>query len=182
MGTGYTRMTPEVGVLRKTFAGFPSGVAAIAADVDGVSEVVVASSFTVGVSMDPPLVLFAVQNSSRSWPRLKPAPMLGISVLGSDQEAICRQLASSPSAERFNGIESHHASTGAVFVSSAPIWLECEVWSETPAGDHTVIILEIKGMFRNEDVEPLVFHSSTFRRLERLDAVPAASPDQPSSS
>lgn len=168
--SNYTRLAPEPGNLRQTFAGFPSGVAAISAEVDGVSEVIVASSFTVGVSLDPALVLFAVQNTSKSWPRLQTAPALGVSVLGSHQEAICRQLASSPPSERFTGVESHHGATGAVFVESAPVWLDCHIWNEVPAGDHSIVILEIDGLFRAEGVEPLVFHSSTFRRLEPLSA------------
>jgi flavin reductase (DIM6/NTAB) family NADH-FMN oxidoreductase RutF len=162
------RLLPEPATLRRTFAGFPSGVAAISAHVDGINEVIVASSFTVGVSLDPPLVLFAVQNASRAWPRLKGASMLGVSVLASDQDEACRQLASGPPEERFRGLEFHHASTGAVFLRYAPVWLECTVWREVPAGDHTLVILEIHGLFRDETVEPLVFHGSTFRRLEPL--------------
>ena len=161
----YERLLPDPATLRRTFAGFPSGVAAISAHVDGVNEVVIASSFTVGVSLDPPLVLVAVQNSSRSWPRLKAAPVLGVSVLASDQDTVCRQLASGPPEERFRGIEFHHASTGAVFLRYAPVWLECTIWKEVPAGDHTVVILEIQALFREENVEPLVFYSSTFRPL-----------------
>lgn len=161
----YERLLPDAAVLRSTFAGFPSGVASIAATVDGADEVIVASSFTVGVSLDPPLVMFAVQNKSNSWPRLKAAPVLGISVLGADQDQTCRQLASGAPESRFDGVDAHRASSGALFVRNAPIWLECEIWGETPAGDHTIIILEIKGMFRDDAVEPLVFHGSTFRRL-----------------
>jgi flavin reductase (DIM6/NTAB) family NADH-FMN oxidoreductase RutF len=162
------RLLPEPATLRRTFAGFPSGVAAISAHVDGLNEVIIASSFTVGVSLDPPLVLFAVQNSSRAWPRLRTAPMLGISVLASDQDQVCRQLASGPPEDRFRGIEFRHASTGAVFLRYAPVWLECSIWKEVPAGDHTVVLLEIQGLFRDETVEPLVFHGSAFRRLEPL--------------
>lgn len=168
--SGYARLRPEAENLRRTFAGFPSGVAAIAAHVDGVNEVIIASSFTVGVSLDPPLVLFAVQNSSRSWPRLNEAPTLGVSVLGAKQDAICRQLSAGPPAERFRGVQHHRASTDAVFVEGAPVWLECEIWKHTAAGDHTLVLLEIKGLFRDDNVEPLVFHSSTFRRLEPLSS------------
>lgn len=162
----YERLLPEPAVLRSTFAGFPSGVAAMAATVDGVDRVIVASSFTVGVSLEPPLVMFAVQNKSGTWPLLKQAPVLGVSVFGADQDRECRQLAGGDPATRFDGIEVHRASTDALFVNHAPVWLETRVWSETPAGDHTVVILEILGMFRDDAVEPLVFHSSKFRRLE----------------
>ena len=166
--SGYTRLTPGPDNLRTTFAGYPSGVAAIAAHIDGMSEVLVASSFTVGVSLEPPLVLFAAQNTSRTWARLREAPVLGVSVLGADQDAICRQLASGPPEQRFAGIESHHASSDAVFVEGAPVWLECTLWKEVEAGDHSVAMLEIQGLFRDEQVEPLVFHGSRFRRLEPL--------------
>ncbi|TQR79565.1 flavin reductase, partial [Mycobacterium hodleri] len=48
--------------LRHVFAHVPSGVAAVSAIVDGVPVVLVASSFQVGISADPPLVLFSVQH------------------------------------------------------------------------------------------------------------------------
>ena len=67
--------------LREAFGHFPSGVVAIAAEVNGVREGLAASTF-VPVSLDPPLVSFCVQNISTTWPKLKGVPMLGISVLG----------------------------------------------------------------------------------------------------
>lgn len=47
--------------LRKVFAQHPSGVAALCAELDGEKTGIVASSFTVGVSLEPALVMFAVQ-------------------------------------------------------------------------------------------------------------------------
>ncbi len=166
----HVRAVPEPQVLRETFAGFPSGVAAIAARVDDADHVLVASSFSVGVSLEPPLVTFAVQNTSKSWPRLQGAPVLGISVLGADQAEACRQLATGDPRHRFDGIDVHRASHGGIFVRRAPVWLECVVWNEVPAGDHTIVILEIQALSRDSAVEPLVFHSSRFRRLEPLEA------------
>jgi flavin reductase (DIM6/NTAB) family NADH-FMN oxidoreductase RutF len=67
--------------LRQAFGRFPSGIAALCAQIDGTPNGIVASSFTVGVSMEPPLVMFAVQNTSRTWPVLRGADRIGVSIL-----------------------------------------------------------------------------------------------------
>ena len=63
----------DLETLRAAFGHHPSGVAALIAQVDGVPAVLIASSFTVGVSADPPLVSVAVQRTSTSWPLLRRA-------------------------------------------------------------------------------------------------------------
>jgi flavin reductase (DIM6/NTAB) family NADH-FMN oxidoreductase RutF len=158
--------------LRTTFALYPSGVAAIAAEVPGENGpepvVLVASSFQVGISLDPPLVLFAVQHTSTSWPRLKAAAerggRLGVSVLGEAHDLTARQLASK-AADRFAGVETTTTAAGAKFVHGAPVWLECSVHSQFPAGDHDVVLLQVHALASAPDAEPLVWHSSGFRTL-----------------
>ncbi|WP_432498900.1 flavin reductase family protein [Kineococcus gypseus] len=154
----------DPGALRSTFALFPSGVAAISAVVEGEPVVLVASSFQVGISQDPPLVLFAVQHTSTSWPRLRTAPLLGVSVLGEAHDSAARQLASR-AADRFAGIETTTTAGGAHLVHGAPVWLECSVHSEVPAGDHDVVLLRVHTMGSVPDTEPLVWHASSFRAL-----------------
>ena len=90
-----TELSPAA--LREAFGHFPSGVIAIAAEVDGVRVGLAASTF-VPVSLDPPLVAFCVQNSSETWPKLKDLPALGISVLGESHDQAARTLATEPSA------------------------------------------------------------------------------------
>src|SRR6185369_5919204 len=89
--------------LREAFGHFPSGVIAIAAEVDGILVGLAASTF-VPVSLDPPLVSFCVQNTSTTWPRLKDAPVLGISLLGESHNAAARSLAAK-TGDRFAGLE-----------------------------------------------------------------------------
>ncbi|WP_432563964.1 flavin reductase family protein [Kineococcus sp. SYSU DK003] len=158
--------------LRTTFALFPSGVAAISATTEGPKGpepvVLVASSFQVGISLDPPLVLFAVQHTSSSWPRLQQAARqgrrLGVSVLGEAHDLAARQLASK-AADRFAGIQTTTTATGAHFIHGAPVWLECSIFSEVPAGDHDVVLLQVHALGNAPDTEPLVWHSSGFRTL-----------------
>jgi flavin reductase (DIM6/NTAB) family NADH-FMN oxidoreductase RutF len=53
--------------LRKAFGIFPTGVVAVAAEVDGQLTGLAASSFT-SVSLAPPLVSVSIANTSRSSP------------------------------------------------------------------------------------------------------------------
>jgi flavin reductase (DIM6/NTAB) family NADH-FMN oxidoreductase RutF len=153
--------------LRQAFACFPSGVAAIAAELDGTVTVLVVSSFTVGVSQDPPLVLFAVQQSSTTWPDLRVAPNLGVSVLGETHAAEARQLAGKNRHGRMAGVASTTTACGAVFLDEAPIWLECSVEDVHPAGDHDIVVLRVLALREDVEHHPLVWHRSGFTTLVR---------------
>jgi flavin reductase (DIM6/NTAB) family NADH-FMN oxidoreductase RutF len=151
--------------IREAFSYFPSGVVALIADVDGEPQGMVASAFTVGVSIDPPLVSCAIQVTSSTWPRLKRASAVGISVLGEDQGPLARQLGSRDRANRFAGVTLQDNRSPARFVPGAPLWLECTVHAEFPAGDHTVVLFEVVGLSTETGYRPLVFHGSAFRQL-----------------
>ena len=87
--------------LRRVFAAFPTGVAAVAAMIDGEPTGLAANSF-VSVSLDPPLVSVCIGHTSTTWPALRTAAAR-ISVLGAHQERASRQL-SSRDGERFAGL------------------------------------------------------------------------------
>src|SRR5271170_5885801 len=78
--------------LRRLYGWFPTGVTAICAIKDGVPIGMAATAFT-AVSLDPQLVSVCVQNSSTTWPKLRSADRLGISVLAEDQHRECQNLA-----------------------------------------------------------------------------------------
>src|SRR5215470_13295444 len=149
--------------LREAFGHFPSGVIAIAAEVDGVRVGLAASTF-VPVSLDPPLVSFAVQNTSETWPKLRDLPRLGISVLGESHDEAARTLADK-TGDRFAGLSTVSTDSGAVFVEGTSVWVESEIEQLVPAGDHTIVILRVANVTVHPAVPPIVFHRSTFRRL-----------------
>ncbi|WP_026821034.1 flavin reductase family protein [Arthrobacter castelli] len=151
--------------LRRAFSGFPSGVAALCSTVGGQPEGIVASSFTVGVSLDPPLVMFAIQRTSKTWPVLRTSARIGVSILGTGHEDACLQIASK-SADRFAGLDLHTTDGGSILLNDAALWLDCSVEREMPAGDHEVVLLRVHGASANEYGEdPLVYHRSAFHRL-----------------
>jgi flavin reductase (DIM6/NTAB) family NADH-FMN oxidoreductase RutF len=151
--------------LRRTFASIPSSVVAVLAEADGDLHGLVASTFTVGVSGVPPLVSLAVQLSSQTWPTLRGAPRLGISVFAAGQEPLVRRLASTERERRFEDVPIRETGSSARFVAGAVAWFECSLWNEVPAGDHTVAFLEVHALGADPDTEPLVFHLSAFRGL-----------------
>ncbi|ROS32173.1 flavin reductase family protein [Amycolatopsis thermoflava] len=160
-------------VLRQAFACFPTGVTAVCALSEEGPVGMAVSSFT-SVSLDPPLLSVCMQNSSSTWPKLRYRPKLGLSVLAEDQAAAGRRL-SLKSGDRFAGLDWQVSEDGALFVLGATAWFDCSVHTEVPAGDHTVVLLEVHGLQTKPDVAPLVFHGSRFRRLDDNDLVVEAS-------
>jgi flavin reductase (DIM6/NTAB) family NADH-FMN oxidoreductase RutF len=149
--------------LREAFGHFPSGVIAIAAEVDGEPVGLAASTF-VPVSLDPPLVSFCVQNASTTWPKLKDLPKLGISVLGESHDAAAKNLAAK-TGDRFAGLETKSTDGGAVFIQGTSVWVESVVEQLVPAGDHTIVILRVSDITVQAGVAPIIFHRSRFRKL-----------------
>ena len=156
--------------LRQAFAQFPQGVVVVGAEVGGAPEGLVASTFTVGVSLDPPLATFAVQHTSNTWPRLRDAAShLGVSVIGADEEGLCRQIASKDRANRFSGVDFATDDDGALTLGATPMWLKTRVYNQLTAGDHDIVVLEILDLGADQTKQGLVFHNSTFKPLPAFE-------------
>ena len=156
--------------LRETFSYFPSGVVSVLAEVEGEPRGLVASTFTVGVSIDPPLVMCAIQNASRTWPALRTVESIGVSVLAESQGALGLQLGSKDHTKRFVDVPLRTTGSSALFIAGAPVWFECVIYDEFPAGDHTVALLQVRGLGADPDLHPLIFHGSSFRQLHEPGA------------
>jgi flavin reductase (DIM6/NTAB) family NADH-FMN oxidoreductase RutF len=158
-------MQPVIGgeQLRCAFGCFPSGVTAVCALIDGAPEGMAASSFT-SVSLSPPLVSVCIQNTSSTWPKLRRRPRLGVSVLSEGQDDACVRL-SSKDGDRFAGLSWEAGRDGSVFIQDASAWLDCSLYDEVRAGDHTITLLLVHGLRAAPHTPPLIFHGSRFRRM-----------------
>jgi flavin reductase (DIM6/NTAB) family NADH-FMN oxidoreductase RutF len=146
--------------LRAAFGAFPSGVVAVAAKVDDHVVGLAASSFT-SVSLDPPLVSFAIATASRTWPVLARATRLGVTVLADHHDAVARQLAG-PAGTRFDGLDLTVREHGAVTLTGGLAWFDTSIDRTVEAGDHTIVLLRLHAVAHVEHSLPLVFHRSEF--------------------
>jgi len=163
MTTFATNQDLSATALREVFGAFPSGVVALVADIDGVPVGLAASSFT-SVSIDPPLVSISIANGSKTWPDLRRAEYLGVTVLAGHHAEFARQLAG-PVERRFDDIPLSRAETSAVYVRDGVAHFETTIHSELPAGDHTIVLLRVHNRSTLAGAEPLLFHRSGFRQI-----------------
>ena len=151
--------------LRTAFGVFPTGVVAVAAEVEGRLFGLAASSFT-PVSLDPPLVSLSIANTSRTWLHLRHAAHLGVTVLADHHRAAVRQLAG-PRDRRFEGLELALGDHGAVTLADGLAQFDTSIYREVEAGDHTIVLLRLHAVEHASDSLPLVFHRSDFGRLQQ---------------
>jgi len=156
--------------LREAFGIFPTGVVAVAAEVDGQLLGLAASSFT-SVSLDPPLVSVSLAVTSKTWPDLRRAGHLGVTILAEHHNVVCRQLAG-PVEHRFDAITHAVTDHGAVTLADGLAQFDCTIYREVEAGDHILILLRLHAVQHVDAASswtPLVFHRSSFGTLQPLD-------------
>ena len=154
--------------LRHAFGIFPSGVVAVAAEVNGQTLGLAASSFT-SVSLDPPLVSVNLAVTSKTWPELRRARHLGVTILADHHDRACRQLAG-PVEHRFDEIPYTLSKQGALTLDEGLAQFDCTIYREVEAGDHVLVLLQLHAVQHVDPASagaPLVFHRSGFGRLQQ---------------
>jgi flavin reductase len=115
------------------------------------------------LSLDPPLVLVAVEKTGQTGPYLKQSGCFSLSILAADQEAISQRFAGKGPRD-FSGLATKTAVTGAPILRNCLGYVDCRVVEILPGGDHDIFIGEIvAGEAR--DGAPLVFYAGKYGRL-----------------
>jgi flavin reductase (DIM6/NTAB) family NADH-FMN oxidoreductase RutF len=140
-------------------------MALIAAEVDGQNEAMLANSFT-SVSLDPPLVSMAFTHTSTTWPRLRRAQELGITILGESHLALVSQLRLSGPA-RLDGVTLDHATSQARTLPQAAATFVVRPHQHVPAGDHELVLFEVIDHERFDDMDPLTFYNRQVAVIQR---------------
>jgi flavin reductase (DIM6/NTAB) family NADH-FMN oxidoreductase RutF len=148
---------------RRILAQFPTGVAVVSAEVAGRPHGMAVNSFT-SVSLDPCLVSFCAAHTSSTWPHLRQATGFTVSILGSGHEELCRLFARRDADRYADASAWTTGPSGHPVLTDALAWLDCRTVAVHPAGDHDLVIAEVRDGATG-DGSPLVFFRGRFTTL-----------------
>lgn len=135
---------------------FPAGVAVVTVEADGARLGLTLGSL-ISLSLEPPLVGFAVRRDAALHELLRGADGFAVSLLAEGQAAIAQHFARGvPPIALWHGIEIREES-GAPLLEGALGWLRCRLWSELAAGDHTFFAGEVQSVEKGPGRAGLVY-------------------------
>lgn len=118
------------------------------------------------VSMTPPLISFSVMATSTTYPRIRKTRCFAVNVLASDQRHVADQFARKGT-NKWAGLEISYTPGGNPLIAGTVMWLDCTIWAEYEAGDHNIVIGEVRDInppsWHRDD--PLVFFKSRYHEL-----------------
>ena len=117
------------------------------------------NSFT-SVSMDPPLVLVALDRGSRAVQHLGDGPYV-INVLAEHQQDIAMHFAGRPTTAQLPWVDEH---TGSPRLAGTVGHVVCSPWRDYDGGDHVLFVGAVTD-FEQHGGRPLLFFRGKFPRL-----------------
>jgi flavin reductase (DIM6/NTAB) family NADH-FMN oxidoreductase RutF len=141
---------------------FASGVTIVTTEHEGTDYGLTVASFA-SLSLNPPLVLVCINKSSSSHDPIAKSQKFGVSILGSDQEAISGRFAAR-GGDKFAGLDVRRGSTGVPLVGNALATLECRVHEQIVGGDHSIFIGEVVDTQTREGA-PLLYFRAAYREM-----------------
>lgn len=161
--------------LRDAFGCFMTGVTVVTTiDPDGKPQGFTANSFS-SVSLDPPLLLVSLANSSRNLDAFAKGAGFAVNILAEGQKDISGTFAR-PSDDRFANVYWKKGPAGHPVIAGVSAWFDCTLEQAIPAGDHTILIGRVAG-FEASPVAGLGYYRGAYVTPAQTAAQLPAGPD-----
>lgn len=148
-------MSLDPKMLRRAFGAFATGVAVVAARDAGGRPIGLTVNSLTSVSLDPPLLLWCLADSSPNLAAFSEAPSFAISILTLEQQELCGRFAR-PAENKFAGVAWREGYLGAPVLEGAAAFFDCARGDILRAGDHAVIFGRIVAFGQGEG-DPLIY-------------------------
>jgi flavin reductase len=150
--------------LRAVMRRFPAGVAIVTVDADG-ERIGLTLGTLVSLSLDPPLVGFAIRKDAALHELLRRAGTFGVSLLAAGQEGLAQHFARGvPPIGLWQGGDVLDED-GPPLLGGAIGWLRGKILAEHPAGSHTFFVGEIESATPGPTDRPLAYVLQAYRDL-----------------
>lgn len=156
---------------RQALGHYASGITVITSSIEGKPIGFTCQSFH-SVSMNPPLVSFSVMSGSASYPGIRQAGRFAVNILAGEQVGISNQFARKGT-DKWQGVEWQASPLGNPLITGSLHWLDCEIHAEHVAGDHLIVIGEVKALNVQEvaSTQPLLYFKGQYCNLAALGAL-----------
>ncbi len=149
---------------REVLGQYASGVTVVTTMTGGKPVGMTCQSFT-SVSLDPPLVAFLPQKTSRAFAAIRLTRRFCVNFLAADQTHISNAFASQAD-DKFAGIAWQPTASGSPLLSGTVGWVDCVVQDVHEAGDHYLVIGKVEDLGNGEATKPLLFHQGRYSTSE----------------
>jgi len=160
---------------REVMSRFATGVSVVTT-LDGARPAGITVNALSSVSLDPPLVMVALDRSRFITPMVRTHGRYAVNVLGEGQSALSDCFAHapvSPSREEFCGASWHAGSAGLPLLDGAIATLECTVVETFSAGDHDLFIGRVDDLANEgEHPMPLLYYRRRYLRVQPASESP----------
>lgn len=154
-------MTIDKRKLRDAFGSFATGVCVVTTmPLRGEPIGMTINSFS-SVSLEPPLVLWSIQNNSECFDVFDDTEKFAINILSSAQQAHSASYARKGE-HVLNAADYRLGRTGSPILRDALTSFECRVWARYPGGDHLIIVGEVLEFTTRPTGRPLLFYKGGY--------------------
>ncbi len=163
-------MEPVPDRFRQVMGHFATGISVVTTRDGEMPAGITVNAFS-SVSLDPPLVMVALDRERFITPMVRSFGRYAVNILGSDQQLLSDCFAHapvSPGREEFCGAAWHPGPTGLPLLDGAIATLECTVVQTFGAGDHDLFIGRVDSLDQHrEGVPPLLYFRRHYLRIEQ---------------
>ena len=156
---------------REALGHYASGITVITSHLDGEPIGFTCQSFY-SVSTSPPLVSFSVMASSASYPKIRQAGRFVVNILSDEQAGISNQFARKGT-DKWHAVEWQQSPLGNPIIAGSLHWLDCKIHAEHAAGDHLIVIGEVKALSLQATAvtQPLLYFKGQYCNIATQSAV-----------
>lgn len=127
---------------------------------DGARRDAFTAAWVMQASFDPLLLALSINPENASYPILRSGRSFSVNVLARGQQELARRFGtrSGRDEDKLAGIPWHPGRHGVPVLDEALAWLECEVQTSVPAGDHELVLGRVTdGAIQAADATPMTY-------------------------